>query len=58
LYELRWWAGEGLKAIARRSDGVSYSAMSRRVTAVAQWLREDLQFRNRVERVTDDKFKI
>jgi hypothetical protein len=48
--------GEGLTAIARRM-GVSYSAVSRRVTAVAQRLREDPQFRTRVERVIDVKLK-
>ncbi len=51
LYGLRWWAGEGLSAIARRM-GVSDSAVSRRGTVVAQRLREDAQFRSRVERVT------
>ena len=56
LYGLRWWAGEGLTAIARRM-GVSYSAVSRRVTAVAERLREDPQFRRRVERVVDVKLK-
>jgi REP element-mobilizing transposase RayT len=56
LYGLRWWAGEGLTAIARRM-GVSYSAVSRRVSEVAQRLREDPQFRSRVERVTDVKIK-
>jgi REP element-mobilizing transposase RayT len=56
LYGLRWWAGDGLTAIARRM-GVSYSAVSRRVTAVAQRLREDPQFRRRAERVIDVKFK-
>lgn len=53
LSGLRWWAGEGLTAIARRM-GVSYSAVSRRVT---QRLREDPQFRTRVERVIDVKLK-
>lgn len=57
LYGLRRWAGEGLTAIACRSDEVSYSSMSRRDTEVAQWLREDPQFRNRVEQGTDDKIK-
>jgi Bacterial regulatory proteins, lacI family len=53
LCGLRWWAGEGVTAIARRM-GVSYSAVSRRVT---QRLREDPQFRTRVERVIDVKLK-
>jgi hypothetical protein len=39
-------AGEGLSAIARRMG------VSRRGTVVAQRLREDAQFRSRVERVT------
>ena len=56
LYGLRWWAGEGLSAIARRM-GVSDSAVSRRGTVVAQRLREDAQFRSRVERVTHVKLK-
>ncbi len=56
LYGLCRWAGEGLSAIARLK-GVSYSAVSRRVTAVAQRLREDPQFRSRVERVADVKLK-
>jgi hypothetical protein len=56
LYGLRWWAGEGLSAIARRM-GVSDSAVSRRGTVVAQRLREDAQFRSRVERVTNVKLK-
>ena len=56
LYGLRRWAGEGLTAIARRM-GVSYSAVSRRVTAVAQRVREDPEFRRRVAQVTDTKIK-
>jgi hypothetical protein len=56
LYGLRWWAGEGLSAIARRM-GVSDSAVSRRGTVVAQRLREDAQFRSRVERATNIKLK-
>jgi len=56
LSGLGWWAEEELTAIARRM-GVSYSAVSRRVTAVTQRLREDPQFRTRVERVIDVKLK-
>ena len=56
LYGLRWWAGEGLSAIARRM-GVSDSAVSRRGTVLAQRLREDAQFRSRVERVTNVTLK-
>ena len=56
LYGLRWWAGEGLSAFARRM-GVGASAVSRRGTVVAQRLREDAQFLSCVERVTNVKLK-
>jgi len=56
LYGLRRWAGEGLNAIARRM-GFSYSAVSRRVSAVAQRLVKDQRFRQRVERLSDVKVK-
>jgi hypothetical protein len=56
LHGVRWWAGEGLTAITRRM-GMSCSAVSRRITAIAQRLRADPQFRNRVEQGTDDKIK-
>ena len=56
LYGLRRWAGEGLIAIARRM-GFSYSAVSRRVNAVAQQLVKDQRFRQRVERLSDVKVK-
>ena len=57
LYGLRWWAGEGLSAIARRMGVERDSAVSRRGTVVAQRLRVDAQFRSRVERVTHVKLK-
>ena len=50
LYGLRRWAGDGLKAIARRM-GFSYSAVSRRVSAVAHRIVKDPRFRQRVERL-------
>ncbi len=56
FYGLRRWAGEGLNAIARRM-GVSYSAVSRRVSAVAQRLIKDRSFRTRVEKLSDVKVK-
>ena len=56
LYGLRRWAGDGLTAIARRM-GVSYSAVSRRVSAVAQRLATDSRFRKHVEAVSNVKIK-
>ncbi len=56
LYGLRRWAGEGLNAIARRM-GISYSAVSRRVSAVAQRLAQDKRFRARVKQWLDVKIK-
>ena len=57
LYGLRWRAGEGLSAIARRMGVERDSAVSRRGTVVAQRLRVDAQFRSRVERVTHVKLQ-
>ncbi len=56
LYGLRRWAGEGLSAIARRM-GISYSAVSRRISAVAQRLAQDQRFRARVEQWDDVNIK-
>lgn len=56
LYGLRRWAGEALPAIARRM-GVSYSAVSRRVSAVARWQGEERRFRERLARLSDGKVK-
>jgi REP element-mobilizing transposase RayT len=56
LYGLRRWAGEALPSIARRM-GMSYSAVSRRVGAVARRLAQDKRLRLRVERVLDVKVK-
>jgi hypothetical protein len=56
LFGLRRWAGEALPSVARRM-GVSYSAVSRRVSAVAQRLIKDRRFRTRVEKLSDVKVK-
>lgn len=56
LYGLRRWAGEDLKAIAHRM-GFSYSAVSRRISAVAQRLVKNQRFRQRVERLSNVKVK-
>jgi putative transposase len=56
LYGLRRWAGEGLPAIARRT-GIGYSAVSRRVSAVAQRLAEERGLRARLAALSDDKVK-
>jgi REP element-mobilizing transposase RayT len=56
LYGLRRWAGEALPAIARRM-GIGYSAVSRRVSAVAQRLAEDRGLRARLAALSDDKVK-
>lgn len=56
LYGLRRWAGESLPAVARRM-GMTYSAVSRRVSAVAQRLVKARSFRTRVENVSDVKVK-
>jgi len=52
LYGMRRWAGEALPAMARRM-GVSYSAISRRVSAVARRHREERRFRERLARLSD-----
>lgn len=54
LYGLHRWAGERLIAIAHRM-GVSDSAVSRRVSAVAQRLAQDKRFRARVEQLSNGK---
>ena len=56
LYGLRRWAGEGLLAIARRM-GLTYSAVSRRVSAVARWEAEDRRVRERLASLSDVKVK-
>ena len=56
LYGLRRWAGEALPAIARRM-GVSYSAVSRRVSAVARRQGEERRFRERLARLSDGKIQ-
>src|SRR5688572_30626678 len=56
LYGLRRWAGEALPAIARRM-GIGYSAVSRRVSALAQRLAEDRSLRARLAALSDDKVK-
>ncbi len=56
LYGLRRWAGEALPAIARRM-GVGYSAVSRRVSAVARRLTEDRRWRARLADLSDGKIK-
>ena len=56
LYGLRRQAGLGLQAIARRM-GVSYSGVSRRVSAVGARLVTDRRFRRRVESALDVKVK-
>jgi hypothetical protein len=56
LFGLRRWAGEALPSVARRMD-ISYSAVSRRVGAVARRLAQDQRFRLRVERLPDGKVK-
>ena len=52
LYGLRRWAGEALPAIPRRM-GVSYGAVSRRVSAVARRQGEARRFRARLARLSD-----
>jgi REP element-mobilizing transposase RayT len=47
FYGLRRWAGESLPAVARRM-GVTYSAVSRRVSAVERRLAEDRRWRARL----------
>jgi len=56
LYGLRRQAGLGLQAIARRM-GLSYSGVSRRVSAVGARLVTDRRFRRRVESALDVKVK-
>jgi REP element-mobilizing transposase RayT len=56
LYGLRRWADEALLSIVRRM-AISYSAVSRRVGAVARCLAQDKRFRLRVERLSDVKVK-
>lgn len=56
LYGLRRWAGEALPAIAHRM-GVSYSAVSRRVNAVARREGQERPFREQLARLADVKVK-
>lgn len=56
LYGLRQEAGLGLRAIADRM-GLSYSGVSRRVSAVRVRLATDRRFRRRVESALDVKVK-
>ncbi len=56
LYGLRQNAGLGLPAIADRM-GLSYSGVSRRVSAVRVRLATDRRFRRRVESALDVKVK-
>ncbi len=56
LYGLRRWAGEALPAIARRM-GVTYSAVSRRVSAVERRLAANRHWRARLADLPDVKDK-
>jgi REP element-mobilizing transposase RayT len=56
LYGLRWWAGEALPAIARRM-GLTYSAVSRRVSAVARRQETTRHWRTRLAALSDVKVK-
>jgi hypothetical protein len=56
LYGLRRWAGEGVLAIGRRM-GVTYSAVSRRVSAVERRLAADRRWAGRLEKLPDVKVK-
>ena len=56
LYGLRRWAGESLPAIARRM-GLTYTAVSRRVSAVERQLAENRRWRARVATLSDVKVK-
>ncbi|MEX5215222.1 MAG: transposase [Nitrospiraceae bacterium] len=57
LYGLRRWAGESLLAIARRM-GVTYSAVSRRVSAVERQLAADRRWAVQLAKLSDVKVKI
>ena len=56
LYGLRRWAGQTLPAIARRM-GMTYSAVSRRVSAVERRLAVDHSWRERIARLSVVKDK-
>jgi len=56
LYGLRRWAGESLPAIARLM-GVTYSAVSRRVSAIDRRMGKDRRWRARVMELQDGKVK-
>jgi chromosomal replication initiation ATPase DnaA len=56
LYGLRRWAGESLPAIARRM-GLTYSAVSRRVSLVERRLAADRRWRARLADLSDVKVK-
>ncbi|MER3423143.1 MAG: hypothetical protein C4293_07835 [Nitrospiraceae bacterium] len=54
IYGLRRWAGLGLSAIGHQM-GLSYSAVSRRVSAVVQRLRAERRFRGRLARLAESQ---
>jgi REP element-mobilizing transposase RayT len=56
FYGLRRWAGQSLPAVARRM-GVTYSAVSRRVSAVERRLAADSRWQACLARLFDVKFK-
>jgi REP element-mobilizing transposase RayT len=56
LYGLRRWAGESLPMIARRM-GITYSAISRRVSAVEQRLTEDHGWAASLSNLSNGKVK-
>jgi len=56
LYGLRRWAGESLPVIARRM-GITYSAISRRVSAVERRLGDDRRWRAHLVALADGKVK-
>ena len=56
LYELGHWAGKSIGAIARPM-GVTYSAVSRRVSAVERRLRHDSRWRAKAARISAVKEK-
>jgi REP element-mobilizing transposase RayT len=56
IYLARRVAGLELKAIAKQF-GLSYTGVSRRVSAVARWMEEDKIFRNKINNFLDVKVK-